>query len=646
MNVRVSILLINLNTLEYTKQCFFDLLNQTVPFNLTIVDQNSSENGTRVFLETLQKEYELGKFFNKINVLKIFDTGYNKPINHIWNKFVESSNTEFICLLNNDVRIAPNFLESSYLVLDKEPSVGFVNHTTNTKKYSEWSNNLQYVIKENPYRQGWDPIFRKESFTPIPENLEFYYGDDFLYSNLYSKGKKGAYVLNSPIIHFLSKTTSEKSGVLRGNIDKENFNELQLPIQDLSFDFEFSKWSPEFFEIKKKNMNTLKINNVEYDMSSPIDDEYIKKNMNSFGDNVFITPDNLKTSWYHIDGFELHLNCDEGQEFDVKIFDNDDNLLYETKLKNNMFCKLSRKYFNGIKYQIYSNSTLLKEEIISFSNKRVYISFDSSSLGDTISWVPYCEQFRQEHNCEVIVSTYHNHLFEQSYKNLTFVKPGEVVKNIHGMFSLGWFYDKNKEPIYPPSVPLQKSACNILGLKYTEIQTKINFEPKSNPFSQKYICIATNSTAGCKLWNYPNAWEILSSELINLGYKVVNISKNGDKIKGVTNLKDDSMSNTMNVIYHSEFVIGLSSGLSWLSWGLDKHVVMISNFTEPNHEFNINCTRLTNSEVCNGCWNNPQFKFDKGDWNWCPEHKGTQRQFECHKSITPDMVLTKIKKWL
>ena len=107
-------------------------------------------------------------------------------------------------------------------------------------------------------------------------------------------------------------------------------------------------------------------------------------------------------------------------------------------------------------------------------------------------------------------------------------------------------------------------------------------------------------------------------------------------IDGVDNISDDSIDNTTNVIYHSEFVIGLSSGLSWLSWALGKHVVMISNFTEANHEFNINCTRITNPLVCNGCWNNPKFKFDKGDWYWCPEHKGTERQFECHKTISPE----------
>jgi autotransporter strand-loop-strand O-heptosyltransferase len=116
-----------------------------------------------------------------------------------------------------------------------------------------------------------------------------------------------------------------------------------------------------------------------------------------------------------------------------------------------------------------------------------------------------------------------------------------------------------------------------------------------------------------------------------------------NSLKNVIKLKDTSIENTMNVIHHSEFFIGLSSGLSWLSWGIGKHVVMISNFTEPDHEFTINCTRIVNLSVCNGCWNNPNFKFNKGDWNWCPEHKGTPRQFECHKSITSEMVINKIQ---
>jgi autotransporter strand-loop-strand O-heptosyltransferase len=390
-------------------------------------------------------------------------------------------------------------------------------------------------------------------------------------------------------------------------------------------------------------MKTLKINDQVYNLESPTDSEFRNQYITSFGD--FIQP-KVTAVWNHIDGFNLTLQTETEDEYLIKIYDGDDILLYETFLKNNMFCKLNRKYFNGIKYQIIQNDEILSEEIINFEGKRVFISFDSSSLGDTISWVPYCEEFRKIHKCSLVVSTFQNFLFEKSYPEIEFVQPGSVVYNIHAMFRLGWFYDESKEPEYPQVIPLQKAASNILGLPYKEIQSNVYLEPRERIFQEKYVCIATNSTAGCKEWNYPHAWYDLAHYLIGLGYRVINISKDGTKINGVTNLKDDSLENTMSVIHHSEFVVGLSSGLSWLSWGLGKHVVMISNFTEPDHEFTINCTRIINHSVCNGCWNNPMFKFDKGDWNWCPEHKGTERQFECHKSITPEMVINQIQHLL
>ena len=145
------------------------------------------------------------------------------------------------------------------------------------------------------------------------------------------------------------------------------------------------------------------------------------------------------------------------------------------------------------------------------------------------------------------------------------------------------------------------------------------------------------------MWNNKDGWKELTKYLKSLGYGVVNVSMNGEHIEGTIKISDTSIPNTLNYIHHSEFFIGLSSGLSWLSWAIDKHVVMISNFTEEGHEFVSDCTRITNTSVCSGCWNNPELKFDKGDWFWCPLMRGTEREFECHKSITSNMVINKIK---
>ena len=395
-------------------------------------------------------------------------------------------------------------------------------------------------------------------------------------------------------------------------------------------------------------MNKININGENYDMSSPTSDEYKKLMIESFGDEYIEKEKvtlNVSLDSHSVDGYFIELNTNLTKLFKVEVFDDKENLVYNTELSSGMYSKLNRNYYTKWKTKLFVDDLTFEHEF-DLENSRVFIVFESSSLGDTIAWMPYCEEFRKKHNCHVIVSSFINSMFEDQYPKIEFVTRDTVVLNIKALYRLGWFYDYNKEPVLPSTIPLQKSAANILGLDYKEIHSRIYFDPKERPYPEKYICIAPSSTAGCKLWNNPTGWLELTKYLSNKGYKIINISKDGEQIEGVENISDDSMENTKNVIFHSEFVIGLSSGLSWLSWSLGKHVVMISNFTDADHEFTINCTRITNPSVCNGCWNNPMFKFDKGDWNWCPEHKGTERQFECHKSITSQMVIDRIQHLL
>jgi len=246
---RISVLIVNLNNLEHTKNCINDLLQQDIPFNLTLIDQNSSEAGTTEYFDDLFLKHSEGYFHGRIHILGVYNTGFNKPLNHIWNEFVENSETEFICFLNNDIRLSPNFLSSSIKVLDTEPNVGIVNHTTNSKEFQTWSKNLNYVIQETPYRQGWDLIFRKDLYKKIPEELNFFYGDDYLFSKLYENEYVGAYILNSPVIHYERSTTVEKNGMRDSSIDYEQFKNFDLKYKELHFNEKFSKWKPEFNQI-------------------------------------------------------------------------------------------------------------------------------------------------------------------------------------------------------------------------------------------------------------------------------------------------------------------------------------------------------------------------------------------------------------
>ena len=49
----ISVLVVNLNNLQFTKDCISDLMSQDCEFNLTIIDQNSSEEGTKEYFKNL-----------------------------------------------------------------------------------------------------------------------------------------------------------------------------------------------------------------------------------------------------------------------------------------------------------------------------------------------------------------------------------------------------------------------------------------------------------------------------------------------------------------------------------------------------------------------------------------------------------------
>ena len=348
--------------------------------------------------------------------------------------------------------------------------------------------------------------------------------------------------------------------------------------------------------------------------------------------NITISQNFIENPFLEIKGSSIN-------KFRVRFYDDKGVLHYSSEIGANSWVKLNRQYFTKWITRVWENNKLIYENVLNLKGKRVYIAFDSSSLGDNIAWVAYCLEFKKKHNCHVIVSTFKNFLFKDVYPELEFVNPGDIVLDVYAMYKIGWFYDSNKEPALPNTVNLQKCAANILGLDYQEIRPRISYQIGNNPYG-RYVTIATNSTAGCKFWT-KEGWQGVINYLVEQGYSVVNVSKERNPFDNCIQIEDDSMENTMNVIHHSEFFIGLSSGLSWLSWAIGKKVVMISNFTQPDHEFT--CIRITKKNVCNGCWNNPNFRFDKGDWNWCPIHKGTDRQFECHTAITAQDVIDAIK---
>ena len=72
-------------------------------------------------------------------------------------------------------------------------------------------------------------------------------------------------------------------------------------------------------------------------------------------------------------------------------------VLHSETIKNNMWVACSKKYF--IPWVIKINDVVYDE--FNLENKRVLISIESKSIGDTLSWVPYAVEFQKKYKCQI-----------------------------------------------------------------------------------------------------------------------------------------------------------------------------------------------------------------------------------------------------
>ena len=341
------------------------------------------------------------------------------------------------------------------------------------------------------------------------------------------------------------------------------------------------------------------------------------------------------------------------KEYNLKFINKQNNkLVYESDISNNMWTQANFAYFIDWNIQIRDKQTnsLVSDFNLDLKNKTVKIVNESPSLGDGVSWVACIDLFQKKHNCIVDYYTPNKDLFEIEYPNINFYNYNHVKdENYYASYKIGCF-DPNDNSISPADYRtqnLQQIATNILGLDYEEVKTKIHIKDKDRKLQEKYVCISTASTSGCKHWQHIDGWQKVVDHLNNNGYKVVVIQKEAlnymdlQGLKNVIHPQTQSIHEAISWIYNCEFFVGLSSGNSWLAWALDKKVLLISGFTKSFNEF-FTPYRVINESVCNGCWNDVKYKFNAGDWNWCPKYKNTKKQFECTTEISFEMVKEKL----
>jgi autotransporter strand-loop-strand O-heptosyltransferase len=318
--------------------------------------------------------------------------------------------------------------------------------------------------------------------------------------------------------------------------------------------------------------------------------------------------------------------------------------IYTMNLESNGWGKTSAQYFVNWRIEVKKGNDVIFYHRYNAKDQKVLITLDSKSLGDTLCWLNFCMEFKNKHQCELVVSSFHNYFFEKVYPEITFVKPGTVVDGLYASYTVGVFHSDRqfKNPRDWRTIPLQRVASDILGLEYKEMKPKID---TSNIYTSKkfnkYITISEFSTASCKEWHYSkdgiSGWQLLVDMINQTGYDVVVISSEPTKLKNIIDATGNDISVTMGNLMGAEYHIGLASGLCWLAWALNKQVVMISGFSEKWVEFQSGNIRIEGTGPCVGCLNN--IFFPSRCWD---ENCFTDSDYSCTKDITPQSVFERL----
>jgi len=328
------------------------------------------------------------------------------------------------------------------------------------------------------------------------------------------------------------------------------------------------------------------------------------------------------------------------------------NILFETELKAGGVSS-TKRYFVRFRIEVWQQGENIFGHDYSAADREVLIQFPVGTIGDTLGWLPYAVKFKERHRCRLSCAMAETliPLFRDAYPDIAFLTHEEVKpERYYASYGIGLFFD-DKDCVRQPCdfrlVGLHRTAGYILGVDPTEMPPRIVLADESRPIAEPYVCIAAQSTTQCKYWNNPNGWREIVRFLKDAGYRVVCIDQKPTHGTGIVwnhipfgvedETGDKPLAERARFIKHAAFFVGLSSGLSWLAWAVGTPVVMISGFTHPLNEF-ATPYRVINYHACNGCWNDPQVRFDHKDFLWCPRHKDTPRQFECTRLITADQV--------
>ena len=282
-----------------------------------------------------------------------------------------------------------------------------------------------------------------------------------------------------------------------------------------------------------------------------------------------------------------------------------------------------------------------------------FVAMDDCALGDAVAFLPYIAAFREKYDaCRLVchVPQYLRGITHRYYPWLPLAD--HVPDDTYATYFFNTGLDNfTTLPIDGRTIPLHHVGMLTLGL--ARPAPRLPWKPAAREISSPYVCVNVQASTPTKGWIYPDGWNIVCRRLKSMGYRVLCIDKEARHEQyGVTIVRPDEaedftgprpLEERADLLSHADFLIGLSSGLSWLANSVGCPVIMIGGFSQYWYEFP-EAYRVYNRFVCHGCLNDVRANYFQ---NTCPRHAANAPDFlECSRSISPRQVMQAIEQLL
>ena len=170
----------------------------------------------------------------------------------IWNKLIKRSTADYICLLNTDVKVTPDWLDDLLEVFEKEKNVGIVSCVTNACGIVKQRQPVlsKYKVEESSQLSGFCMVFPKKLWKKVggfDEEYELYGEDSQLCVDVIKLGYR-LLIRRDVFIHHFKGQSSIKARC-------EGKDTLAIAAKSARMFTEKTKIVPEY--LRRKNENNI-----------------------------------------------------------------------------------------------------------------------------------------------------------------------------------------------------------------------------------------------------------------------------------------------------------------------------------------------------------------------------------------------------